>query len=407
MSLVLLNNGWKRFDNGRIWRCIAPHFLVELDREGYSPDYIKLPATISSIRKIKAFYSGKLSYGLLDTNRNGLDIMVANSLAESYGTVPTPFSYDELKGVYQNATDISIGIKLSAVVDYIQIRKKSLVRKEPGYIDPISTPSKISLGAHHCLISTALNLTGVMNFNKSSTLYFDAVKELVFKLPSTSAYAAQLAIKYFNNTYSKHQNEPPLLAAIYNAGSLRPDATNVWNLKQYGNHLDRWVSFYNTSRVLALQTTVSPKITVDPVVTTSGKIMEIKVLRKEFSDESTIGELFVNEEFHCYTLEDFYREDGSKVFGKTAIPEGRYQVIVNHSNHFKKEMPLLISVPGYEGVRIHPGNTAADTLGCVLVGKNKGKDVISNCAGVFESLLTKIKTGTENGKCHITIKKYT
>ena len=325
MSLVFLNNGWKRFDNGRLWRCIAPHFIVELDREDYSPNYLNLHSTLSSIRKIKSFYTGKLSLGTLDVNRNGIDIIVANAMAESSGAVPTEFSYDELNNVYKNSSGLTVGDKLVVVVDYVKLRNKSLVRKEPGYIDPISTPSKLSMGAHQCLISTALNLTGMYGFNKSSVKYTDTVKELIFKLPSTSAFAAQLAIKYFNDTYSRHQNEPPLLAAIYNAGSLKPNASNVWNLKQYGNHLDRWVAFYNTSRLLALQSTVLPVPTPPPSIAVQSKTMEIKVLRKEFSSESTIGELYINEEFHCYTLEDIDRSDGPKIYGKTAIPGGRFE----------------------------------------------------------------------------------
>jgi Family of unknown function (DUF5675) len=408
MSLVFLNNDWKRYGNGRIWRCQKPSFIMELDREGNSPNYMHLQSSVTSIRKIKAFYTGKLALGTLDVNTNGVDILVANAMTESFGSVPTQFS-DELSKVYANAPGILVGDKLAAVVDYIKIRNKNLVRKEPGYINPISTPEKISVGAHHCLISTALNLGGMYTFTKSSPKYIEAVKDLIFKLPSTSAFAAQLAIKYFNNTYSKHHNEPPLLAASYNAGSLRPDASNAWNLKQYGNHLDRWVAFYNTSRMLSVHTAVIDKEIAKPTpkpipIPDKTKPLEIKVIRKEFTQESTIGELYVNEEFHCYTLEDVERADGAqKVFGKTAIPKGRYKLIVNMSNRFKKEMPLLINVAGFDGVRIHAGNTAADTLGCVLVGKSKAANKIYNCGGVFTSLVDKIKAGTANSECYITI----
>ncbi len=406
MSLISLNNGWKRFDNGRIWRCMAPHFMLEMDREGNTPNYLHLPASLSAMRKVKSFYNGKLSFGTLNNNGNGVDLMVANSMAESGGSAPTQFSYEELSNVYKNAGGVGVGDRLAVVVDYVKTRNKNLVRKEPGYIDPISTPSKLSMGAHHCLISTALNLTGIHDLHqKASPIYTDAVKELVFKLPSSSVFTAQLAITYFTNSFAKHQNQPPLMAAIYNAGSLRPDATNAWNLKQYGNHLDRWVAFYNTSRLLALQSVVTQTPVPPTAAAIPGKIMEIKVVRKEFTTESTIGEMYINEEFHCYTLEDMYRSNGVKIYGVTAIPEGRYQVRMTFSNHFKKEMPLLINVPGYEGVRIHPGNTAADTLGCVLVGKHKSMNHISGCAEVYESLAQKIKAVTTDGKCHITIQK--
>lgn len=96
--------------------------------------------------------------------------------------------------------------------------------------------------------------------------------------------------------------------------------------------------------------------------------------------EFTMGELFINGKKFCNTLEDQVRDannDGDlndpgeeKVYGKTAIPRGTYKVIVNLSNRFKKELPLLLNVPGFEGIRIHGGNKAEDSLGCILVAYN-------------------------------------
>ena len=69
-----------------------------------------------------------------------------------------------------------------------------------------------------------------------------------------------------------------------------------------------------------------------------------------------------------------------------------------------QKMPILLNVPNFEGVRIHGGNTAADTLGCILVGRSKGADRIAECKPVFDSLLQKIKAAVPGKKCFITIK---
>jgi hypothetical protein len=86
--------------------------------------------------------------------------------------------------------------------------------------------------------------------------------------------------------------------------------------------------------------------------------MQLELRRKIFSSNSTIGDLFVDGNFECYTLGDIVH-DGPKVPGRTAIPEGQYEIIINDSARFKRRMPLLLRVPGFEGVRIHSGNTAA------------------------------------------------
>lgn len=93
--------------------------------------------------------------------------------------------------------------------------------------------------------------------------------------------------------------------------------------------------------------------------------------RKDSTSITTIGRLAIDGVDTCWTLEDVVRPAGQKVAGQTAIPAGRYQVIVNVSNRFKREMCLLLNVPMFEGVRIHGGNTAADTEGCIIVAANK------------------------------------
>jgi len=102
--------------------------------------------------------------------------------------------------------------------------------------------------------------------------------------------------------------------------------------------------------------------------------MEITIVRRPTKDGATIGRLAVDSGWSCYTLEDPVREISGqpvqswKIPGETAIPRGRYQVVISMSEHFGRLMPLLLNVPGYIGIRIHPGNKPADTEGCVLVG---------------------------------------
>ena len=101
--------------------------------------------------------------------------------------------------------------------------------------------------------------------------------------------------------------------------------------------------------------------------------MKIEVNRIFKASNYTIGELSVNNNYVCDTLEDKVRVDGEKVYGETAIPVGTYTVILSYSNRFKKVMPEIQNVPNFTGVRIHCGNSSKDTEGCLLVGKWDGK----------------------------------
>jgi len=99
--------------------------------------------------------------------------------------------------------------------------------------------------------------------------------------------------------------------------------------------------------------------------------MLINLVRSHATPSWTLGQIYVGGEFFCYTLEDVVRPDGEeKVYGQTAIPEGLYEVRVTWSPRFKTNLPLLIDVPGYSGVRIHAGNSTDDTEGCILVGES-------------------------------------
>lgn len=82
--------------------------------------------------------------------------------------------------------------------------------------------------------------------------------------------------------------------------------------------------------------------------------------------------------------------DGPKVMHETAIPAGTYKVAVSFSRRFKRDLPILLDVPGFEGIRIHPGNTAEDTSGCILVGTTKSADFIGNSVLAFNGLYAEI-----------------
>ena len=118
--------------------------------------------------------------------------------------------------------------------------------------------------------------------------------------------------------------------------------------------------------------------------------MEILIKRLTRTNISTIGELFVDGKFECYTLEDVERQ--IKIKNETAIPKGKYKVVINMSNRFKKLMPQILNVPNFEGVRIHPGNTNHDTEGCILVGTTRSIDFIGNSRKAYEKLFLKMQT---------------
>ncbi|MDP2006058.1 MAG: DUF5675 family protein [Rubrivivax sp.] len=129
--------------------------------------------------------------------------------------------------------------------------------------------------------------------------------------------------------------------------------------------------------------------------------MQLKVVRQTFTENSTIGQLYVDGQFECYTLEDVVRPE--KIYGETAIPAGRYAVTINVSARFGKRLPLLLNVPEYTGVRIHPGNTKADTLGCILVGQTKSADSIGASRAAFAALMPKLETAAKRGAIEIEI----
>ena len=125
----------------------------------------------------------------------------------------------------------------------------------------------------------------------------------------------------------------------------------------------------------------------------------------------TIGKLFIDGNYICDTLEDVDRGLSSnmsedeikkiKIYGETAIPAGTYKVIMNvvsekfknrvWAKPYKGKLPRLVDVPGYEGALIHVGNTAKDTLGCILVGENKVKGQVISSTNAFNKLMNILK----------------
>jgi hypothetical protein len=122
---------------------------------------------------------------------------------------------------------------------------------------------------------------------------------------------------------------------------------------------------------------------ITPISQRKTIIMEIRLTRIAKRKAYTIGRLAIDGHPFCDTLEPTWRDigrgrHGHKLAGCTAIPEGRYPVVITRSEKFGKWLPLLVGVPMFKGVRIHAGNTAADTQGCLLVGLNLKKGMVVN-----------------------------
>jgi len=127
----------------------------------------------------------------------------------------------------------------------------------------------------------------------------------------------------------------------------------------------------------------------------------LKLKREIFNNTNTLGSLYIDDKLFCYTCEDRVRDinnDGDlddvgekKVYGETAIPKGAYKVILSMSNRFKKLMPEVLMVKGFAGIRIHAGNTAKDSHGCVLVGKTRTANGVGVSVKCFDELMLKLK----------------
>lgn len=135
--------------------------------------------------------------------------------------------------------------------------------------------------------------------------------------------------------------------------------------------------------------------------------MKLELIRLYKKDAYTIGKLYVDGQYFCDTLEDKVRDLSSekKIHGKTAIPTGNYEIIINVSPRFGRKLPRLLDVPGFEGILIHRGNTPEDTAGCILIGENKLKGKVIHSTG-YELKLTGLleRAMQKNEKITIEIK---
>lgn len=126
--------------------------------------------------------------------------------------------------------------------------------------------------------------------------------------------------------------------------------------------------------------------------------MELTLNRIFLGSSATIGELYIDKKYIADTLEDRVRPEGEKVYGKTAIPEGTYEMVLSYSPRFKKILPEILNVPNFTGIRIHCGNSSADSSGCILVGTWDGEkeDWVSDSKIAFNKLMSLLEEATNN-----------
>jgi hypothetical protein len=127
--------------------------------------------------------------------------------------------------------------------------------------------------------------------------------------------------------------------------------------------------------------------------------MKIHVHRFEFKETHTIGKLYINDRYVCYTLEDTVRTPGIKIPSITSIPSGIYKVVIDFSNRFKKKMLHILNVPMFEGIRIHSGNKSDDTEGCIIVGMSwNGGDWVGSSKEALGQVYASCSRALESGE---------
>jgi hypothetical protein len=127
--------------------------------------------------------------------------------------------------------------------------------------------------------------------------------------------------------------------------------------------------------------------------------MNLALIRKWFTAASVTGEFFIREEFQCFSLElPLTFEEKENVPQKTCIPEGTYEIELYPSKHFKRMLPILKDVKKRSGILIHPANEPHELLGCIAVGKYRGRDYIGQSRVAFDELFQKIQFGMDSGE---------
>ena len=141
--------------------------------------------------------------------------------------------------------------------------------------------------------------------------------------------------------------------------------------------------------------------------------MKLTLKRIAIRPTYTIGKLYIDDVYFCDTIEDTVRDTNKngkfdngekKVHSKTAIPYGTYEIKWTYSPRFKKYTPQLMNVPSFEGIRIHAGNTSADTEGCLILGENKQVGKVLNSRATINKFYPIIKEACSKGKVTIEIK---
>jgi len=123
--------------------------------------------------------------------------------------------------------------------------------------------------------------------------------------------------------------------------------------------------------------------------------MNLRVIREPSTVAATMGILLIDGVFTCWTLEDVVRP--VKIPGETAIPAGRYDVRLSLSQRFQKVLPEVLAVPGFTGIRMHAGNTQADTHGCVLVGRIRAYDRVEESKLALMNVMEHLRRATTAG----------